>query len=235
MSDSPLQLGGNTELREPRTSVDISVLKQAELFWAEHQQYLQSQGYMLRKRYRPGWVASWKSDGMPDIECEDSVTPYVRFISLAVPMSLNYMSKRRYLMDAERISDGELVMLKKVSKETHSRELQIAQYFAVEPLVSHPSNHCVPFYDILHVPDDVDCALLVMPVLRIFDNPPFNTVGEVIEALRQLLEVCGFSSRMVSVHIDRYAFLRVFSSCTNVTSLIGMLHIISRATTIHTD
>ncbi len=33
-----------------------------ELQWKERQGFLASQGYMLRPRYRPGWVPSWKTD-----------------------------------------------------------------------------------------------------------------------------------------------------------------------------
>lgn len=56
--------------------------------------------------------------------------------------------------------------------------------------MSHPKNHCVPINDILSIPGDETSKIIVMPLLRLFDSPPFETVGEAIEAFRQLIEVC---------------------------------------------
>ena len=45
-----------------------------EVWWRDHQAWLQERGYMLRPRYRPGWVPSW--EGKPDVDpfsCEDGI------------------------------------------------------------------------------------------------------------------------------------------------------------------
>lgn len=80
-------------------------------------------------------------------------------------------------------------MLKKVSKERHPYEIGIHKYFSTEPVASHPRNHCVPLLDVLEVPGDTDIVLLVMPLLRACDDPMFQTIGEIVEFLRQTLEV----------------------------------------------
>jgi len=35
-------------------------LYNSELFWRDHQPWLKESGYLLRPRYHPEWVASWK-------------------------------------------------------------------------------------------------------------------------------------------------------------------------------
>lgn len=44
-----------------------------ELSWIRRQPWLQSRGYMLRPRYRPGWIPSWKTTGARPINCEDAI------------------------------------------------------------------------------------------------------------------------------------------------------------------
>ena len=67
-------------------------------------------------------------------------------------------------------------------------EVDIGLYFSSESLASHPENHCIPFYEILSL-DDNETAIVVMPLLRSYANPPFDTFGEVVECFRQLFEV----------------------------------------------
>ena len=88
------------------------------------------------------------------------------------------------------MSDGEAVVLRRVSRRTSSHELKIAKMLSDEPLRSHPKNHCVPLFEVLDVPDDYELSILVYPLLRPYNDPGFATVGEVLECIRQLLEVC---------------------------------------------
>lgn len=47
----------------------------SELFWKDRQQFLQSRGYMLRPRYRPGWIPSWKMNPtMKILHAEDRLS-----------------------------------------------------------------------------------------------------------------------------------------------------------------
>ena len=41
-------------------------LNEDEVWWRDHQPWLQERGYMLRPRYRPDWVPSWHKDGGND-------------------------------------------------------------------------------------------------------------------------------------------------------------------------
>lgn len=114
--------------------------------------------------------------------------------------------------------DGKRVVLKRISTSTHPDEVEIGRFFATEPLASHPKNHCVPLLQVLSIPDDPDNVLLVMPFLRTFDDPPFNTVGEVVDALKQVLEVrCYMVPR--TLYIDLYT--RDYTLCTSATWRIG--------------
>lgn len=80
-------------------------------------------------------------------------------------------------------------MLKMIKPSVHPHETRIGTLFSREPLASDPKNHCVPIYDILTVPDMDDRVILVMPLLRRYDDPPFQTIGETIDLFSQLLEV----------------------------------------------
>jgi hypothetical protein len=49
-------------------------LDSSEIWWSERQEALEAAGYMLRVRYRPGWLPSWRGtkklyftveDGLP--------------------------------------------------------------------------------------------------------------------------------------------------------------------------
>ena len=93
------------------------------------------------------------------------------------------------LLDGTRLSDGAHVALKIVRRSKNPEEVEIAQYLTSEPLRSDPCNHCVPIYDTLPVPDEDDLVIMVMPLLRSYTSPAFNTVGEVLECFRQIFEV----------------------------------------------
>lgn len=100
-----------------------------------------------------------------------------------------YPRQHSHILDATRIADGKIVTLKKLSKDVHPFEVEISKFFSTEPLVSHPRNHCVPVYDVLDVPDEENTVLLVLPLLRSYDDPPFRTVGEIIDFFSQVFEV----------------------------------------------
>lgn len=87
--------------------------------------------------------------------------------------------------------------LKCIRPYNHPYEIETGKYFSTKEVASDPRNHCVPFYDVFDVPDDKDKVMFVMPALRMFDDPPFETVGEVIDFIRQILEVCCNITRCV--------------------------------------
>ena len=98
--------------------------------------------------------------------------------------------QRSHLLDATRISTGEIVMLKRISMLQHPTEVEITRYFSTEPIASHPRNHSIPLYEILDVPGDDDDVILVLPFLRPYDSPTMESVGEAVEFFRQIFEVC---------------------------------------------
>ena len=72
----------------------------------------------------------------------------------------------------------------------HPYEVDIATSLCSKQLSSDPLNHCVPIYEVLKVPGDDDKVIIVMPLLRRWDEPEFETVGEGVDFFRQLFEVC---------------------------------------------
>ncbi|KAI0364338.1 hypothetical protein BV20DRAFT_1047243 [Pilatotrama ljubarskyi] len=161
-------------------------LNDAELWWRDHQVWLQDRGYMLRPRYKPNWIPSWRKDNGGDYFMREDGRNIVR----------------GDVLDATRISDGVIITLKKVRPLVHPYEIEIGRYFSSEPRASDPANHCVPIYDVLDVPDDPDLKLIVMPLLRKFFDPPFLTVGEAMEFVRQSIEGLRFMHAHHVAHRD---------------------------------
>ena len=94
-------------------------------------------------------------------------------------------------MDAVRKGDGRPVMLKKVLPEEGPYELSITELFSSPALRGDPKNHCVPLLDLIDLsqtnPDGR--KLMVMPLLRPFKNPRFQTYGEFVAFFMQISEV----------------------------------------------
>ncbi|OSX58938.1 hypothetical protein POSPLADRAFT_1151938 [Postia placenta MAD-698-R-SB12] len=147
-----------------------------ELEWVDRQKFLQSRGYMLRSRYRPEWVPSWQGLDKLPIECEDGIL---------LPL-------RPELTDATRISDGKLVYIKRV--KTGDQESRIATMLSSPPLLNDPANHCVRVLDLFQDEDDAAVSYMVMPFLRLVDDPPFETVWDLLDLATQLLEVSANDS-----------------------------------------
>ena len=105
-------------------------------------------------------------------------------------------------MDATRISDGNMVALKKVARS--GSEVAIALSFSSLKLKDNPGNHCVPIHDILSIPDDPSTSILVMPYLVRFNDPPFETVGELVDFFQQIFEV---STYVASFHLFVYIMI----------------------------
>ncbi|EGO22424.1 hypothetical protein SERLADRAFT_473222 [Serpula lacrymans var. lacrymans S7.9] len=160
-------------------------IRSGELWWCKHYQWLKDVGYLLRPRYSPDWVPSWQGTKKDWMDCEDSRGPMIQ-----------------HILDATHISDGIFVTLKLIKKSRHPYEIEIGQLFSTEPLASDPANHCVPICDVLHIPDDEDQAIIVMPLLRPFTEPRFDTCGEVTECFRQLFVGLQFIHKQHVAHRD---------------------------------
>ncbi|KAF9005491.1 kinase-like domain-containing protein [Cyathus striatus] len=157
-----------------------------EVFWRDHQTWLKSAGYILRPRYRPDWAPSWLADpSKMQLTSEDNLNPL-----------------EGSLIDAVRERDGLQVMLKRVHVQKHPTEIKIAALFSTEPLASDPRNHCVQVYDILQLPEEDNSVILVMPFLLKLDRPPFVSLAEILELIRQLLEGLHFMHQQNIAHCD---------------------------------
>ncbi|KAJ6507307.1 kinase-like domain-containing protein [Mycena vitilis] len=156
-----------------------------EVYWRDHHDWLKECGYLLRPRFRPGWIPSWKLDPPKnEILCEDGWRPV-------------YGSA---CIDAVCMSDNSKVMLKKVKKTDHPYEEAISTLLS--SLGPSPANHCVPILRVLHPPEDDGMIMLVMPLLRRCDSPRFDTIGEAVEFFRQIFEGLQFMHHHHIAHRD---------------------------------
>ncbi|KAL7282053.1 hypothetical protein ACG7TL_003520 [Trametes sanguinea] len=149
----------------------FAVLSEEECAWRDRYDLLEAHGYRLRPRLRPGWVPSWR--GKPRealVDSEDWWIPTVR----------------PKVMDATRVSDEALVYMKSI--RTDSEELRILSYLSSDELRHDPRNHCVPLLDVFQDSTDAERSIIVMPFMRYIDNPPFESVDDVLEMLDQVLE-----------------------------------------------
>jgi hypothetical protein len=80
-------------------------------------------------------------------------------------------------------------MLKKLSEDVHPQEVAIGLYFMTPKHRADPANHCVPVEDVLKIPDVKDGTIIVMPLLRQYNDPPLETFSEAIDFFRQIFEV----------------------------------------------
>ena len=92
-------------------------------------------------------------------------------------------------MDAIRISDGSFVVLKQFLQEDNPDEEAVHRMMGMGELVSDPGNHCIPLHEVLDVPNEPGLRLLVMPFACPIDYPRWDTVGEAVECIRQIIEV----------------------------------------------
>ncbi|KAI0028574.1 hypothetical protein K488DRAFT_58252 [Vararia minispora EC-137] len=151
-------------------------LDSSEIVWRDRQPFLESKGYMLRPRFRPGWEPSWRSTGKHPAESEDGIL----------------LPARPLLIDATRISDNLLVYIKQCV--TGDLETEIATRLNAPNLRQDGRNHACPIIDVFSDVHDSKVCYMVMPFLRPINKPPFETVGEVVDCITQLLELCYASS-----------------------------------------
>ncbi|KIP02948.1 hypothetical protein PHLGIDRAFT_111478 [Phlebiopsis gigantea 11061_1 CR5-6] len=159
-------------------------LEDHEVRWRDRQALLESKGYMLRSRLHPEWVPSWTTTPRNPTACEDFE-----------PLPL-----RPDLVDATRIVDNQLVYVKRVA--TGGEELKIAQFLNREVVRNDSHNHSVPVLEVFQDDEDPAISYLVMPFLRLMDDPPFSHVNDVLEFVDQTLEGLVFMHSQGVAHRD---------------------------------
>ncbi|RPD52335.1 hypothetical protein L227DRAFT_582116 [Lentinus tigrinus ALCF2SS1-6] len=164
-------------------------LFECDFFWREHQQWLADAGYMLRPRFREDWQPSWLNTNKLYFRCEDGNSPL-----------------RSSIIDATRISDGQVVAIKKVEKRYTPSEESIIRLFSTQPLASDPHNHSVPLYDVLQSPMDSNITLLVMPYLIRTHEYKFTTVGEAVECFLfcPFIHISNVNAALSDIHVVNF-------------------------------
>ncbi|KAF8058750.1 hypothetical protein FPV67DRAFT_1428032 [Lyophyllum atratum] len=177
-------------------SIKDGKLSSNEFVWRDHYQLLKDRGYTLRPRYHPEWVPSWSKSSKDWTTCEDGV-----------PIATGQV------LDATR-SDGSLVILKKINTSRFPKEITVGKHFSSEPLASNPENHCVPILDTIYPSEGSNIAFIVMPFLLDIEFAPFETIGEVVEFIRQIFEGLQFMHENSVVHGDcKYDNIMADSVC----------------------
>jgi hypothetical protein len=63
-------------------------LDDTEIWWRDHQEWLEGHGYMLRPRFRPGWTPSWIITKKAGILSEDAPS---MMVCIVPPNSTDYL------------------------------------------------------------------------------------------------------------------------------------------------
>jgi hypothetical protein len=103
-------------------------------------------------------------------------------------------------IDATRISDGLPVHLHLVSEKKFPDAADIMLHLTSRKLIGEDDaeNHTIPVFEVLEVDDNPDLCVVVTPLMRGCDDPWFENMGEVVDFLGQVLEVCDVSPRWPS-------------------------------------
>ncbi|KAF9077729.1 kinase-like domain-containing protein [Rhodocollybia butyracea] len=169
-------------------------LDDLEEWWVDRFEFLKEKGYLLRPRYRPGWKPSYKRLQNP-FTFEDG-----------------HHLQNQDVIDALKISDSSMVAIKRVRNTivegditagtTPSLEEDICALFSTSENASQPSNHSIPLLEVLHVPGFEGEDLLVMPWMRRPEDPPFRTVGEGLQFIKEMLEGIQYMHQNNVAHRD---------------------------------
>ncbi|KAF5366350.1 hypothetical protein D9757_011468 [Collybiopsis confluens] len=163
------------------------VLLDSEVFWGNHYDWLKERGYLLRPRYRPGWVSSWVGSNKWRGGCED-------FQALQI---------YKFNLDATRLSDGMPVMLRRPDPPSRSNEVKITQVFSSASIDRR--NHCAPIYETISLPEPDPGernSVVIMPFLVEWNEPEFETVGEVVDFCTQVFEGLEYIHSLNVAHND---------------------------------
>ncbi|KAI0044614.1 hypothetical protein FA95DRAFT_1583688 [Auriscalpium vulgare] len=148
-------------------------LTSAEKRWLEHRDVFEAAGYRFRPRHCCGEFFLDREDGKP--------------------------YHAGHLLDATRMSDGQQVIMKKIPRREGVQELEIVQYLCSEPYASDPRNHTAQLSEVLSVAED---TVIVIPQLRPYDSPPFQTFGEAVAFFSQIFEGLLYMHELGIAHRD---------------------------------
>jgi hypothetical protein len=92
-------------------------------------------------------------------------------------------------MDATRVRDNLQVMLKRALPADGPHELMINQQLSSPELAAMAHNHCAPLLDVIELQHPEPQKLMVFPLLRPFNQPKMQTVGEFVDFFTQICKV----------------------------------------------
>ncbi|KAF8902790.1 hypothetical protein CPB84DRAFT_1814851 [Gymnopilus junonius] len=160
-----------------------------EDYWHGKEPWFKSRGYQLHPRYKKGWVPSWVTNP-PSWQ----------------PPTWNPPARGPYhapVIDAIRIRDDKAVVLKRTFKHAvNGEETKLTAYFSSPSLRYDFNNHCIPLLDVMDIPDDENFAIIVVPLLRPFNSPRFDTVGECVDLFQQIFKGLQFIHHQQVAHRD---------------------------------
>jgi hypothetical protein len=90
-------------LDDPLPGREPGDLAEHEAWWAERQEALEAAGYMLRPRYRPGWIPSWRGTDKSFLDTEDGLGITVRAFLLSSLHPLKFLRCAWVLMLLESL------------------------------------------------------------------------------------------------------------------------------------
>lgn len=108
------------------------------------------------------------------------------------------------------MNGGPWLVLKTVDTARFPDEIDTMKFLAEEPLGSDPDNRSVHPIDVLIHPTEENLAILVLPLLRAFHDPGFDTIGEALDFILQFFKVsrsCQRSCNRMKSSIQAIAFL----------------------------
>ena len=106
---------------------------------------------------------------------------------------IDVLNQHPKTIDAVRLRDNRDVFIKRIAKG--SSEMDILVFLSNPTLREDTRNHAVPVLDVITGDEEFD--FIIMPVLRPFNDPPFVSVDEALDFVRQTLEVCPITFRFV--------------------------------------
>jgi len=84
-------------------------------------------------------------------------------------------------------------------------------------------NHVIPILEVLEVDDNRHLCVIVTPLMRAYDDPRFENMGEAVNFLSQVLEVTSFFPSLLTVVDLIFSSSRAWNSCTRTGSRIETL------------
>lgn len=123
------------------------------------------------------------------------------------------------------MSDGLPVHLYLVSEKKSPDEVDIMLYLASGKLTAGEhdrGSHIIPIFEVLEVDDNHSLCVIVTPLMRVYDDPRFENMGEAVNFLGQVLEVVFFYPSELAGNLI-FSLSRVWNSCTQTGSRIETL------------